>query len=68
MVKVERMKERLDRQQIHEVGFVIDRFVQTLERQIEISHPDRSETFRQGSDVLPTRELMKSLDTFFGSR
>ena len=62
------MKERLDRQEIDEVGFVVYRFVQALERQIEISHPDCSETFCQGSDVLPPRELMQSLDTFFGSR
>jgi hypothetical protein len=62
------MKKRLDRQEIHEVCFVVDRFIQALERQIEISHPDCSETFCQGSDVLPPRELMQSLDTFFGSR
>ena len=62
------MKKWLDRQEIHEVGFVVDRFIQALECQIEISHPDCSETFCQGSDVLPPRELMQSLDTFFGSR
>ena len=62
------MKKRLDCQKVHEVCFVIDRFIQTLQCQIEISHPDRSETFCQGSDVLPPRELMQSLDTFFGSR
>ena len=62
------MKKRLDRKEIDEVCFVVDRFIQALERQIEISHPDCSETFCQGSDVLPSRELMQSLDTFFGSR
>ena len=62
------MKERLDRDKIHEVGFVVDRFIQALERPIEISHPDCSETGCQGGDILPPRELMQSLDTFFGSR
>ena len=62
------MKERLDRQQIHEVCFVVDRFIQGLEREIDFWHPDRSETFCEGSDVLPFRELMKSLNTFFCSR
>ena len=62
------MEKRLDRQQIHEVCFVGDGFLQALERPIEISHPDCSESFRQGSDVLPPREFMKSLNTFFGSR
>jgi hypothetical protein len=67
-VSVKGRKKRLDRQQIHEVCFVVDRFLQALDSQIEISHPDGSETFCEGSDVLPLRELMKSLDTFFGSR
>ena len=62
------MKKRLDRQEIHEVCFVVDRFIQALEREIEISHPDCSEAFCQRSDVLPGCELMQSLDTFFGSR
>ena len=39
------MKKRLDRKQIHEVGFVVNRFIEALEREIEISHPDSSETF-----------------------
>ena len=62
------MKEWLDGQQIHEVRFVVDCFVQALECQIQISHPDRRETCCQGSDILPLGELMKSLGTFFGSR
>jgi hypothetical protein len=62
----------------HTAGNSLDRVVtnvayaekagQALERQIEISHPDCGETFCQGSDVLPPRELMQSLDTLFGSR
>ena len=62
------MKKRFDRQHIHKVGFVVDRFVQALECQIEVSHPDCSETLCQWSDVLLARELMQSLDTFLGSR
>jgi hypothetical protein len=38
------MKKRLDRQQIRKACFVMDGFVETLERQIQISHPDCSET------------------------
>ena len=62
------MKKRLDRQEIYEVCFVVDRFIQALKRQIEISHPDCSEAFCQRSDVLPGCELMKPFDTFPGSR
>jgi hypothetical protein len=67
-ISVESLKERLNRQQIHEVCFVVDCFIQALEREIEISHSDGSEAFCQRSDVLPTRELTKSPDRFFGPR
>lgn len=62
------MKKRLDSQQIHEVCLVFDRFIQALEGPIEVSHPDCSETFRQGSNVLPPRQLMESVDILFGPR
>ena len=62
------MKKRLDRQQIHKVCLVVDCFVQALECEIEVSHPDCSEAFCQRSDVLPGCELMKPFDTFPGSR
>jgi hypothetical protein len=62
------MKKWLDRQQIYEVCFVVDRFIQTLKCQIEVSHSDCGETFCLWSYVLTGGELMKSLDTFFGSR
>jgi hypothetical protein len=52
------MKKWLDCKEIHEVCFVIDRFVQALQCPIEIPHPDCSETFCQRSDVLPPREFM----------
>ena len=65
---MERSEKRLDRQQIHEVGLVVDRFVQALECQIEISYPDCGETLRQGSDVLLGGELVQSRDTFFSFR
>jgi hypothetical protein len=65
---MERSEKRLDRQQIHEVRLVVDRFIQALECQIEISYPDCCETFCQGSDVLPGGELMQSRDTFLSFR
>src|ERR1700719_5331038 len=67
-VSVKGMKKRLDRQQIDEVCFVVDRFIQALERPGEISHPGCGKGLCQGSDVLPPCELMKSLDTFASSR
>jgi hypothetical protein len=62
------MEKRLDCKQINEVCLVIDRFIEPPERHIEISHPDCSETFCQGSDVLPPSELMQSRYTSFGLR
>src|SRR5579862_651200 len=62
------MKERLDGQQVHEVGFMFDRIVETLEGKIEIFHSECGESLCQGCDVLPGGELMESLDSFFGSR
>jgi hypothetical protein len=62
------LKKRIDRQQIHEVCLVFDRFIQALEGMIEVSHPDCSESFRQGSNVLSPRQLMEFLDTLFGPR
>jgi hypothetical protein len=67
-VSTNRMEKRFDRQQIYEVCFVFNRFIKALERQIEISHPNCGETFCEGRHVMPTREFMKPLDTFAGSR
>src|SRR5215469_5212138 len=61
------MKKRLDCQQVHKVCLMIDRFVQALESQIEISHPDCREAFRQGRDVLSACQFVKFLNTFLGS-
>lgn len=64
VVSVKRLKKWLDRQQIYEVCFVVDRFIQAPECQIRISHPDRGKTFCQWGNVLPACKLMKFFDTF----
>ena len=48
----ERLEKGLDCQQIDDIRFVIDRFIEALECQIEIFQSDRSQSFGPRSDVV----------------
>ena len=64
MIVSERLKKRLDRQQIDDICFVIDRFIEALECQIEIFHSDRCQSFGQRSNVLPRCQPAQLFDAF----
>src|SRR5215469_7510810 len=68
MIAPERMKEWLDCQEVYEICFVIDRFIEALECQIEVFQSDRSQSFCQWSDILACCEPLKFFNAFLGLR
>jgi hypothetical protein len=68
VIAPERAKKWLDCQQVDEIRLVIDRFIETLECQIEILQSDRSQSFCQGSDVLARCDSTKLFNAFLGLR
>ena len=54
LIAPERLKERLDSEQVDEGCLILDRFVKALKGEVKVFHSDRCESLRQRAHILAT--------------